>query len=73
MLISNARTSFKIFFNKRGGGQGVVKQHLAVGMLAGNTPLASCSLEFSSAFKAKKFRDLVMALQLQALLLAGSH
>lgn len=46
---------------------------LAVGMLAGSTPLASCSLEFRSVFKARRFRDLLMALQLQALLLAGSH
>lgn len=46
---------------------------LAVGMLAGSIPLASCSLEFRSVFKARRFRDLLMALQLQALLLAGSH
>lgn len=51
---------------------GVVKQHLAVGTLAGST-LANCSLELRSVFKAKKFRDLLMAVQLQALLLAGCH
>lgn len=49
-----------------------MKQHLAVGTLAGNT-LASCSLELRSVFKAKKFRELLMALQLQAVLLAGSR
>lgn len=73
MLISDAYTSFKIIFKKRGLGQGVVKRHLAVGTLADSTPLASCSLEFTNVFKAKKCRDLLMALQLQALLLSGSH
>lgn len=73
MLISDACTSFKINFKKRGAGQGVVKLNLAVGMLAGNTPLARRPLEFRGVFEAKKFKDLLMAVQLQALLLAGRH
>jgi len=46
---------------------------LAGGILAGSMLSASCSLEFRSISKARRFRDLLMALQLQAPLSDGSH
>lgn len=46
---------------------------LAVRTVAASTLLARCSLWFRRVVKARRFRGLLKALQLQALLLASSH